>query len=533
MAHAPWRSGWAWGLCLALLTLGCGATAPAPAPAAPSEAPPPTPRPWRALRVAALEAARAADPSVPWPDVWGAPWPAFSPADVAAVGTLCGEVVDEGLSSADLGCAAFQQQRFAARPAFDPGAVADRARLEVLGLGVLLRYAARAQPGLTVAEGAGEGAGAQPASAWVIDRVGQQPVAEMIGALRPAGDQYLRLMAAARRYRQLAAEGPWPRVPLGHFKRGQRGPGVAALRARLAREGFDSPATAHPDRFDGGLFQALGRFQVAHQLPVTPVLGRATRRALGRTAAQKLAQIHGALAAWRAAPRRGPGGLWVQINLPDYHGEVWRDGARIHRFRVIVGDDTADDTGRLRNATPTLSSAIHEVVYRPDWRVPQRILEDEILPQALEQAGFQGLDARLAARGFEVMHKGTAAEHVRQRPGRGNPLGDVKFRFPNRYAVYLHDTPRRSLFRRPTRALSHGCVRVDQPLHLARLLLEHDGRYDPAAIRGWLADDEPHTVRLTRPVPVFLDYVTVRVDDAGQPQFLDDIYGRAPVRGPR
>ncbi|MCA9545434.1 MAG: L,D-transpeptidase family protein, partial [Myxococcales bacterium] len=300
-----------------------------------------------------------------------------------------------------------------------------------------------------------------------------------------------------------------------------------ALRARLAQEGFPSdPPAGQADRFEQTLFMALGHFQRVHQIAVAPRVGRDTRAALRMGAQRKLAAIHRALHDWRATAPRDPAGLYVQINVADFHGEVWRAGARLHRFRVIVGDDTPAEDGRVPNATPEIHSQIHQVVFNPDWRVPQRILEDEILPRAVEQQGYQGLDELLAARGFEVVHRGTAAEHVRQRPGRGNPLGQVKFRFPNPYAIYLHDTPRRGLFQRPRRALSHGCVRVERPLHLARLLLEHDNRYDPQAVREWLSGEEPHTVTLTRPVPIHIDDIGVRVDDAGRAHFLADLYGR-------
>jgi murein L,D-transpeptidase YcbB/YkuD len=120
---------------------------------------------------------------------------------------------------------------------------------------------------------------------------------------------------------------------------------------------------------------------------------------------------------------------------------------------------------------------------------------------------------------------------VRQLPGRRNPLGRVKILFPNPHEVYLHDTPARSLFRRPVRAYSHGCMRVHKPLRLAQVLLEQDGQFDAQRVRHWLRQDEPETVTLKQSVPIFVEYIPVRVDDSNRTWFMRDVYKQFDVAG--
>ncbi len=125
-----------------------------------------------------------------------------------------------------------------------------------------------------------------------------------------------------------------------------------------------------------------------------------------------------------------------------------------------------------------------------------------------------------------MQRPGTRWQYVRQVAGPSNPLGKVKILFPNPHDVYLHDTPARGHFARPVRAYSHGCVRVESPLQLAEAILTEDGQYDAGQVRRWLRDDEPRSVVLREPIPIFVEYVPVRVDDDGHAWFLRDVYER-------
>lgn len=374
---------------------------------------------------------------------------------------------------------------------------------------------------------------ADEAPVWAMQQVLRwlrtRPTAEVIAALRPRGDQYARLIAAHARYRARVAAAGFGAVPegLGALRRGARHPAAPALRARLAQEGFDAPPSPEPDRVDAGLLDALARFQRAHQLRPAPAVGRGTRRALRIDAAEKQAKVAAALEARRAALRRPA--RYVEINIPDYHVELWRGGQRLERIPVVVGSSKRvwEPGGFERpNATPTLHAEITHVVYNPHWNIPARILDEEILDDEARALPNDEQIAWLEEKGYEVQRPGTRWQYVRQVAGPANPLGKVKILFPNPHDVYLHDTPARGHFARPVRAYSHGCVRVESPLRLAQAILTEDGQYDDQQVRRWLRDDDPRTVVLREPIPIFVEYVPVRVDDDGHAWFLRDVYER-------
>jgi murein L,D-transpeptidase YcbB/YkuD len=357
--------------------------------------------------------------------------------------------------------------------------------------------------------------------------LGGQELGGWAASLHPAGDQYGRLLKAHARYREIQAGGgllPVPSAP--KLKVGQRSDAAQPLRDRLAQEGFKPGAGGEdPQVFDGALASALKEFQRAHQLQETGALDKATEEALKIPAARKLAQLQLALQKWRS----GPG--WAQkqlfINVPDFHGEFWVKGERAHRFRVVVGN-TSRKTERgesvMVNATPRFWAAVDRVIYNPYWNIPERILQQEILEGEAKALSQEEQQAWLEAKGYEVKAPNERSLWVRQPPGPGNALGQVKIIFPNEHDVYLHDTPSKNLFSRPRRAFSHGCMRVHQPLTLARVLLEHDGQFDEREIERILASRESTTRMLREKVPVHIGYITARVDDDGIAHFLDDVY---------
>jgi murein L,D-transpeptidase YcbB/YkuD len=516
-------------LSLALLGLWSCSSAPpaipepAPAPAAVQIAPRPEARlraQARQARVAerpdAREVLEALDPDAP---------PQFLGPNLAAVLTICADAADEGWSETELGCPPLQRARLTARPGHHPGRLADQARVEVLAREVLLRYATLMR----------RARGPRPNVApELLTRLNTgTPVSTLLAELRPAGHQYRRLKAAARHYRGMINRGEtYTALPTTRIlRRGSTGPGVALLRTRLTEEGFPSePKVEHTEHFEHTLTTALAGFQRLHALEPAERVGPGTRRLFDRTPTERLAAVHRALYRWRAAPARA--GFYVQINIPDYYGELWQDGQRKHRFRVVVGRSRIDEFGKRPDATPSLASKITEVVYNPFWNVPPRILEEEVLADPAVR-DLYSQDERwywLSEHGYEVRFPGTPSEYVRQLPGRHNALGRVKILFRNPYAIYLHDTPHRSLFKKSRRAFSHGCVRVQDPLKLARLLLERDGRYNPRKVRDWLSGAEPTRIELSRPIPIFVDYILVQVDDAGRVRFLDDLYRRHRTR---
>jgi murein L,D-transpeptidase YcbB/YkuD len=369
----------------------------------------------------------------------------------------------------------------------------------------------------------------------VARQIGSTPADLVLAELRPKGGQYTRLVAARARYRQIVEAGGFVEVPrMERARRKKKHKHVPKLRARLAQEGFatEPENPEEPDRFDNTLAQALLDYQSAHLLRPRAKVGPKTRKTFAISASEKLARIDAALEAWRRVLPRPD--YFVQVNIPDFHVEVWKKTKRLDRIRVVVGNAKRErKKGKLirPNATPVMHAEIEHVVYNPYWNIPQRILEEEVIGEEVREEDNEVQVAWLEEKGYEVLRPGTKWQRVRQLPGRRNPLGRVKILFPNPHEVYLHDTPARSLFRRPVRAYSHGCMRVHKPLRLAQVLLEQDGQFDAQRVRHWLRQDEPETVTLKQSVPIFVEYIPVRVDDSNRTWFMRDVYKQFDVAG--
>lgn len=229
---------------------------------------------------------------------------------------------------------------------------------------------------------------------------------------------------------------------------------------------------------------------------------------------------------WRWMPE-DLGSFYIWVNIPEYTVRVVKAGRVIHSERVVVG--------RAKTPTPVFSHEMEQVIFHPYWGVPESIKKNEILP-SLARGNIGVLERqnlRVSYRGRDINPATvdwTKADmrkfHVYQPPGSGNALGIVKFRFPNKHDVYMHDTPSKSLFNASTRAFSHGCMRVRDPLKLAELVLAEDrgwtaGRVMAAVQRG----PKDNQINLTTKVPVHMTYFTAWVDDDGKIKTFGDIYG--------
>jgi len=334
-------------------------------------------------------------------------------------------------------------------------------------------------------------------------------VVAVLASLTPSDSAYQRLRGALARYRDLAARG-WPRlVRAASLHRGDRGPGVAALRGRLAAEGFDPGIAADTALFDNPLAAAVGRFQAARGLAPDGVAGRATIAALDIPPQARVKQIMLNLERSRSLPRFVDSRR-IEVNAAAEMATFYDGDNVLKETRVIVGS--------VRRPTPVLRAEVTAVLFNPPWNVPSSILRNEILPRLKRDPGY------LDRLGFSFMDR-PGGRRLVQRPGPENALGQLKFEMPNPANVYLHDTPDRNLFARPQRALSHGCIRVDDPRDLARILLDSNDWSRPA-IDGAIASGETQSVPLPHRVPVYVLYWTAFVDPDGTVEFRDDLYGR-------
>jgi len=269
--------------------------------------------------------------------------------------------------------------------------------------------------------------------------------------------------------------------------------------------------------------------------PVHPQYARLQKLlADGGQPADRVTQIAHAMNGWRLLPD-DLGARHIIVNIPQFHLFVREAGRTVVDTKVVVG--------KQGDETPVFSADMTSVVLSPYWNIPESIAEDETIPSIMKDPAY------LAKNNLEVLRRsGRKIEHVdpesvdwnnpeetealsiRQRPGPGNALGHVKFMLPNKDAVYLHDTPADGLFDRGGRAFSHGCVRLAEPLELAKYVLAEDPAWTEAAIKEAMYAGVEREVKLKRPIPVHIVYFTVWVDDSGTPQFFGDVYRRVDAR---
>lgn len=329
-----------------------------------------------------------------------------------------------------------------------------------------------------------------------------------LASLAPPYEGYRQMRVALAAYKTIVArDGGWSPVPAGPTLRpGMSDPRVPILRQRLAWEDNEVPqAVGAPNVYDQGLVDALGRFQERNGIKADGVLGPATLAVLNVPAAERVRTIEANLERWRWAPRTSPA-TRIEVNIASQQVELYQNGRLSERMKAVAG--------RKSDPTPMLTSQIHSVVLNPPWNVPASIATKELWPKERANPGY------LSRENFVVKDGG----RLQQLPGPDNSLGRVKFDFNNKYGVYLHDTPAQAAFQREMRNLSHGCVRLEHPIELAKKLLAEGGEIGPDDVDTVLLGDETTRVRVGKPVPVYLFYWTVFVDSKAKLNFRSDVY---------
>ena len=371
----------------------------------------------------------------------------------------------------------------------------------------------------------------QDPASFLQEMIDSGSLAERIEAEKPDHYIYRGLVKELARHRDLASRGGFPIVTDGAtLERGVRDPRVAALRVRFEASGDLSAPATDGEEFDAALETDVRAFQSSQGLTPDGRVGAGTIAALNVPIAATIEQIRVNLERGRwllhDLPER-----FVVVNVAAFEVYYVRDGQVAWRSRAMVG--------KPFRKTPIFRSAMSYLVFNPTWTVPPGILANDILPAQrrdpshLANKGLSVIDsagrvvptssvdwAHATARNFRYQ--------LRQEPGPDNALGRVKFMFPNAYAVYLHDTPSRSLFEKDQRAFSSGCIRVENPLDLAALLLEDEAGWDRAAIDRAVDAGATRTVTFSNKIPVLLAYWTAWTDLEGRLQLRDDVYGRDP-----
>ena len=340
----------------------------------------------------------------------------------------------------------------------------------------------------------------------------------LLFGMAPPHPDYVRLKAALARYRAIAEQGGWPLLP-DAAPAAFTGLHAPLLRRRLAVE--DESVTAETNLAD-----AVKRFQARSGLVEDGVVGARTRAALNITAAARVDTILANMERWRWLPRNlEPDRIW--INVPDAQLQLLLGGRVVLASRVVVG--------RVRNPTPILRAQGAGVTINPPWNVPSSIAVKEILPKLRKNPNYLASQDMVLVngppgdpQGLRIDWHAVSASRfpylIRQNPGPHNALGRIKIELPNRFDVYLHDTPVKSAFDQPARALSHGCIRVQEILPLATYVLG-----DAAAserIAEALDKGDTKYLAAAKTLPVYFLYWTAFGGDDGSLNFRPDIYGR-------
>jgi len=373
------------------------------------------------------------------------------------------------------------------------------------------------------------------AAAYLRTALAAHRLPDAIREAAPTFPLYGTLRQALARYRTLAAQPLWdtplPPLPGGKLAQGQAYAGIPALTQRLVALGDLPSGTPAPARYTGALVDGVKAFQARHGLEPDGVIGADTFTQLKTPLSDRVRQISLTMERLRWTPLT-EGRRMIVVNIPEFVLRAYElhDGQLDIRLemKVIVGK-------ALDTRTPLFKEDMRYIEFSPYWNVPPSIARAETIPRLRRDPGY------FTRQGFEFVSNGKAITtlsdanldavlngqmRIRQRPGPTNALGDIKFVFPNNQNIYLHHTPTPELFKRGRRDFSHGCIRVEEPVELAKFVLQDMPDWTEPRIREAMSKGKSRTIALTEPLPVVLAYGTAIARADGRVYFLADIYGQ-------
>ncbi|MFD2245527.1 L,D-transpeptidase family protein [Pontibacter ruber] len=346
-------------------------------------------------------------------------------------------------------------------------------------------------------------------------------------------DYAVRMQEAIVYYQQLATQ-PWKPVP-GRplLKSGTTSPRVQQLQENLILLGDLPHELAGTDEvYTSEVAAAVANFQERHGLIADSIYGPKTAAAMSVPPARRLVQLQNSLSRW-SATSRGLEPPYLIVNIPEYALRLVDSSNVILETRTIIGKPDLP--------TRSVRTAVHTIIVNPSWIIPRSIASKEILPILKRNPGY------LDKRDMRLFKPTILGGYVRvnpwqinwakvtphnfnyrivQKPGEQNELGRIKFLFNTRVDQYLHDTKNRQLFDLEYRALSHGCIRVQHPEELAKYLLQERSGYSAKRVERLLTSKKPEqNIRLKKPTPLLITYLTAWIDNRDRIQFRDDIYG--------
>jgi murein L,D-transpeptidase YcbB/YkuD len=352
--------------------------------------------------------------------------------------------------------------------------------------------------------------------------------AKLLASLPPSRPDYARLVAVLKQWREEEKGDPWPSVmPGAAIKKGATDDRLLAIRARLIADGELTADQAQGNTLDDKLMDALKKFQTRYGLDPDGLVGARTVLVMNTSRATRIEQLLATLERMRSLPRDLPS-TGIYVNVAAQEAEMVEDGQPVFTAHVIVGTPN--------HPTPVVAARFSSLQLNPPWTLPQSIAVNEILPHLKRDPSY------LAKQNMVILNhdedpQGLAVDWgrysrnyfpfvLRQLPGPATALGLLVFEMPNKFDVYLHDTPDRRLFTLGDRFFSHGCVRVENPRVLASYLLRNNPQWTAEALDDAIATGETQRIMLARSVPIFLLYQTVYIGHDDQVHVRDDTYGR-------
>lgn len=339
---------------------------------------------------------------------------------------------------------------------------------------------------------------------------------------------------AVTRYARIVKDGGWEKLPdFDKLEAGMTHRNVRALHDRLLKSGHLRTASSYPEFFDYTLEKAVRRYQASNGLTPTGIVDRRTRLALNVPAKVRLQQLRRNLGRLRAEARNGKS-RYVLVNIPAAQVEAVEDDRVYSRHTGVVG--------KIDRRTPILSSRIHELNFNPIWRLPPTVVTKDLIPKGRQMShqkqgvlikygidAYDGNGRKLDPKKVNWGSRQPYGLSYRQQPGPDNPLGFVKINFHNAHSVYLHDTPSDRIFGRNFRAASSGCVRVSNIEKLVAWLLRDNKGWNRSAVEQIKKSGKSKNVRIRKPVPLRMTYITAWATPDGIVQFRRDLYGRDGV----
>ncbi len=355
-------------------------------------------------------------------------------------------------------------------------------------------------------------------------------IKEALESLKPRHYLYKLMKFNLKVYRELAKNGGWPKIEEGEtLKKDMINERILAIRKYLLiTQDLKSNAGANDSLYDEKLEEAVKKFQTRHNLTSDGVIGKGTLEQMNVSVADRVDMFKVNLERMRWVFHEQEDDFLL-VNIAGFYVKRFRNKEVVFSSRVIVG--------KFHKETPIFKGEMQYIVLNPTWTLPYSIATHETLPKLKKDPGY------LSAKHMEIMDRsgkilnynnidfskystGNFPFIVRQKAGPWNALGQVKFIFPNKYSVYLHDTPSRSLFNRQDRAFSHGCIRTENKWELLMSLMDDPDVWNMDKINGILASGKTTRINLPKPLNIYLMYWTTTIDQNNVIYFMKDVYKR-------